>query len=101
MATHRWTDIKSATLTPERRERTRRKAQAMALEMDLAELRAEAGKTQPEVADAADIAQSEVSRIEHRDDHLLSTLRRYVKALGGDLEVVAVLGNKRITLRGV
>jgi hypothetical protein len=32
---------------------------------------------------------------------LLSTLRRYVVGLGGELEVVAVLGNKRITLQGV
>ncbi len=35
------------------------------------------------------------------DDHLLSTLRRYVTALGGQLEVVAVFDNKRIALKGV
>ena len=52
-------------------------------------------------AGKADFAQSELSKIERREDHLLSTLRKYVEALGGELEVVAVLGDKRIRLRGV
>ena len=30
-----------------------------------------------------------------------AVLRRYVEALGGELEIVAVLGNKRVTLQGV
>jgi hypothetical protein len=40
-------------------------------------------------------------RLQRRDDHLLSTLRRYVNALGGRLEVVAVFDNKRIAIKGV
>jgi hypothetical protein len=39
--------------------------------------------------------------MEHEEDHRLSTLRKYVAALGGELDVVAVLGDKRISLRGV
>jgi hypothetical protein len=46
-------------------------------------------------------SRSEISKIENREDWLLSTLRRYVEALGGELEVVAVLGDKRLRLRGV
>ena len=45
--------------------------------------------------------QSELSRAERREDHLLSTLRRYVKGLGGELEVVARVGRKVVRLRGV
>ena len=41
------------------------------------------------------------NQVERRDDHLLSTLRRYVEALGGHIEVVAIVGGKRIRLRGV
>lgn len=37
-------------------------------------------------------------KLEKRSDHLVSTLRRAVRALGGDLEVTAVVGNKRIKL---
>jgi hypothetical protein len=35
--------------------------------------------------------QSEISRVEQRDDMKLSTLRRYARALGADIEITAVL----------
>ena len=70
--------------------------------MSLRDVREAAGKTQVEMAASSEaFTQADLSRIENRDDHKISTLRRYVEALGGDLEVVAVLGNKRITLLGV
>lgn len=47
-------------------------------------------KTQIDVATAADMNQSEISRLEQREDSKISTLRRYVEALGGELEVRAV-----------
>jgi hypothetical protein len=46
------------------------------------------------------MTQSELSRIESRNDHLTSTLRRYVEALGGQLEVTAVFGTRRVKLIG-
>jgi DNA-binding XRE family transcriptional regulator len=58
--------------------------------LPLSGLRAATGKTQVEMAAAADVAQSEISRIESRGDVKLSTLRRYLKALGAELELVAV-----------
>ena len=70
-------------------------------ERDLRELRELAGSTQNEVAGELEMDQGQLSRFERQDDRLLSTLRRYVEALGGELEVTAVLGDKRITLRGV
>jgi transcriptional regulator with XRE-family HTH domain len=69
--------------------------------MNLPELRKALGKTQLEVADAAEMAQAKVSEFERRDDHVLSVLRRYVEALGGELEVNAVFDKKRIRLKGV
>jgi len=71
------------------------------LEMNLRGLRESMGKTQDEAARLAELSQSQLSKIEGRKDHLVSTLRRYVEALGGDLEVVALVGKKRIALRGV
>jgi hypothetical protein len=47
--------------------------------------------------------QSDVSRLERREDFedcLVSTLRRYVAALGGQLELVASFGDKKIILTG-
>ena len=100
MGTQKWSDIK-ARLPEARRARIDEGTRRMLLEMELRELREEAGKTQNELAALADMTQAELSKFERRDDHLLSTLRRYVKALGGELEVVVVFDNKRISLKGV
>ena len=61
-------------------------------------LRESQGVTQQTLAEAAGIQQSEVSRLERRDDYHLSTLRKIVIALGGKLEVVARFGKKRVSI---
>jgi Helix-turn-helix domain len=66
--------------------------------MTLRELRAYTGKTQAAAAASNAMTQSELSRLERRDDFLLSTLRDYVDALGGGLEVHVLLGSSRIRL---
>ena len=61
------------------------------------------GKTQVDVATDASMDQSDVSRLEGKkdfEDCLVSTLRRYVAALGGELELVAAFGDKKIILSG-
>jgi hypothetical protein len=66
-------------------------------------LREGAGRTQVAVSDAAQIDQSDISRLENKhdlDDCQVSTLRRYVDALGGKLELVAAFGDKRIVIVG-
>jgi transcriptional regulator with XRE-family HTH domain len=59
----------------------------------LKELRENRGLTQADVAKAMGISQGGVSRIESGADHHASTVARYVKALGGELEL-------RVTLNG-
>jgi hypothetical protein len=54
--------------------------------------------TQVEVAKRLDVPQGEVSKIERRPNHRVSSLAAYVAALGGRLELVAVVGGKRIRL---
>jgi len=100
MATRKWSEIKEK-MAPERRARVDAAVRRELIAMDLRELRQEAGKTQAEGAEIAEMTQAELSKFERRDDHLLSTLRRYVIALGGQLEVVAVFDNKRIAIKGV
>lgn len=63
------------------------------------ELRAFAGKSQVQVAQSMGVAQAEVSRLESRSDTKLSTLERYVQALGGEVEVVARFGDRSMRLR--
>jgi predicted transcriptional regulator len=59
--------------------------------LDLRALREAIGRTQEQIARAAAMDQGDVSRLEQREDAKLSTLRRYVRALGGKLELVVVL----------
>lgn len=100
MAVTRWNDLKHKA-SAARRAEIRREVEAEILEENLRGLRALAGKTQNEVAAVLEMSQGRVSDFEKRDDHLLSTLRRYIEALGGELEVRAVFGDKTIRLRGV
>ena len=79
-----------AGLSPARRKKVEARAAALlAEEMTLRELRAAHHKTQVSVAAALGIGQDGVSRLEQRTDLLISTLRSYVEAIGGDLELVA------------
>ena len=64
----------------------------------LRELRQVAGKAQADIAIALNIKQPSVSKIEKQTDMYLSTLRSYVQAIGGELDVVVRLP-KRPALR--
>ena len=59
----------------------------------LAELRGEKSVTQTDLAKVLGVTQTRVSRIEREDDLYISTLRKYVEALGGRLELRAVFGD--------
>ncbi len=93
----RWADLK-AKMPPERHARMQKRTDALLLEMDLRELRKLVGVTQTQLAERLKTSQGEVSQAERREDYLLSTLRRYVEALGGKIEVIANFGDKRIRL---
>lgn len=66
-----------------------RAAQLLAEEMTLQELRHARKLTQVRMAKALGITQEGVSRLEKRSDLLLSTLRKTVRAMGGNLSLVA------------
>ncbi len=99
MKTKSWRDIRARKFSPQKLHEIDRAVGAELLEMDLRELREAAGKTQEELAQALEKAQSQISRLEGRSDYRLSTLQRYVAALGGELEVVATFGKRRVRLR--
>lgn len=54
--------------------------------------------TQVQVAESMGIAQTAVSKVEKREDVLVSTLRSYARALGMELEVAFVEGDRRYTI---
>ena len=75
-----------ATLPVKRRAKIERRASELAT---LKDLRQAVERTQVELATSLGVGQDTISRIERRSDMLLSTLRRYVEAMGGKLELVA------------
>lgn len=79
-----------ARLPEARRKRIEaRAAERIAEELALRDLRKALGRTQVEVARRLRISQVTLSDTERRGDVMLSTLRKYVGALGGKLELVA------------
>jgi transcriptional regulator with XRE-family HTH domain len=90
-------------LSPARRKRVEaRAAELIAEEMTLRELRKARKLTQVRMAKTLGITQDSVSRLEQRSDLLLSTLRKTVKAMGGNLSLVAEFPDRApVVLAGI
>ena len=88
-----------AKMTPEARTRSEAKAERMIREMALDELRAARALTQEHLSRLLGVKQSAVSKLERRADMYVSTLRQFIQAMGGTLEIRAVFpdGDVRIT----
>lgn len=100
MATKKWSNIRATRdAEPDIKER-RDKARAdlerelRDYEQTLADLRRARGLTQVQMAKALSVSQAQVSRIETQTDLYLSTLRSYVEAMGGELQLVAVFADR-------
>jgi DNA-binding XRE family transcriptional regulator len=74
-----------SSLPPARQTGIAERAQELAT---LRDLRQAANRTQCELATALNVGQEAISRLEKRSDLLLSTLRRYVEGMGGELDLV-------------
>jgi transcriptional regulator with XRE-family HTH domain len=86
-------------MDPERVSRARARARETMAEMLLAEIRKEVKLTQEDLAKAMGIKQSSLSKLESQDDMRISTLRRLVRALGGELELIAHMPGGDIRIR--
>ena len=76
-------------MSPEAQARSAARTESMLVEMQLQTLRKSRNVTQVMVAQSMRVEQAAVSKVEHRDDMYLSTLRDYIEALGGTLKLVA------------
>ena len=83
---------------PKRRARLESDRRLTEAIIALSALREARGATQQQIAEAWDVTQANVSQIEHTPDVYLSTLRNYVAALGGCLEITAVFPDQTIRL---
>jgi transcriptional regulator with XRE-family HTH domain len=90
-----------AALSPARRRKVDRRYRELKVEqMRLDELRKSLGLTQAAVARKLKVKQPRISKIERGPDAVLETMRRYLAALGGELEIVAKFGDgRRVKIR--
>jgi len=73
----------------DRKNRIKKKTATLLHDIDLRELRQALELTQNELADSLQIKQAAVSKIENQSDMYISTLRRFLTAMGADLKVIA------------
>ena len=91
-----------AKMSADARKRVDARVKAALREMPLNELRRARALAQRTVGDILGMAQPEVSKLEQRSDALISTVRHYIEAMGGELDIVAHFpdGDVRITQFG-
>lgn len=78
-----------AKMSPASRARSDARHKQLVAEMPLHELRRAKALSQVKLAEALHINQAAISKMENRTDMYISTLRDYIRAMGGDLEIVA------------
>jgi len=80
-----------AKMSPAARARAEAKAERMLNDMALDELREALKLTQESLAESLHVNQAAISKVERRSDMLISTLRKIIQAMGGELEIRAIL----------
>ena len=99
-----WKDVRAqavdAGLDEARVGELRAKLRANVRAHRLAEIRQAYGLDQNTLAERIGVSQSRISRIERGelDRAEIATVRSYVEALGGEVEIVARFGDERITV---
>jgi ribosome-binding protein aMBF1 (putative translation factor) len=76
-------------MSPQAQKKAAAKTQQMLKEMPLQELRQAHQMSQERLAELLSTKQANISRIERRTDMYISTLRSYIEAMGGELDIVA------------
>ncbi|NEP60393.1 MAG: helix-turn-helix transcriptional regulator [Symploca sp. SIO2G7] len=84
-----------ASLPAERQQRIKERSEELLQEhMALQELRKAMAFTQEQIAQELGMDQGNLSKLERRTDLMLSTLRRYIEAMGGSLRIIAEFPEK-------
>jgi predicted transcriptional regulator len=86
-------------MSPEAQARAAAAARRLGEDMDLAELRRALKLSQEEIGQTLQIGQGSVAKIEKRADMYVSTLRRFIEAMGGELEITARFADHTVKIR--
>jgi transcriptional regulator with XRE-family HTH domain len=94
---HKWNTLLKR-MPASRRARIEQGVREDLADMLLSEIRRGTGLTQEQLSKSLGIKQPTLSQLESQDDMQISTLRRIVEALGGELEIIATLPGGRVAL---
>lgn len=86
-------------MSPESQARVRERVRKALASMALDELREARNLTQTQLAALLQIDQGSVSKLERRADMYVSTLRSYIEAMGGSLDIRAVFPEGEVHIR--
>ena len=85
-------------LTPRQMAEGRKWADEKSAKIQLRALRKSLGITQKQLADTLKVSQPVVSAMESRSDYQVATLRRVIRALGGEMDIIARFPDRVVTL---
>jgi transcriptional regulator with XRE-family HTH domain len=85
-------------MAPEWRKQNEQRTTEMLVEIALQDLRKSLHLTQEQVAEMMQMNQAAISKMERQNDIYVSTLRRFVSALGGELKLVASFPDKEVVI---
>ena len=86
-------------MSPARRARVEARTKELLAEMPLQELRQAMKMSQERLSELLGWKQPSISKVEHQTDMYVSTLRSYIEALGGELQIIAKLPTGDIPIK--
>lgn len=86
-------------LSPAARAVSEQEYEKLRAEMPLNQLRQALRLSQEQIAQALGVTQAAISKMENREDLLIGTLRRFIEAMGGELDIRARFPQGEVTLK--
>jgi DNA-binding transcriptional regulator YiaG len=90
-----------ARMSPDAQAEAKAQSSRLDEEMALAAVRRALRLSQDEIAQMLQVGQGAVAKIEKRTDMYVSTLRRFIEAMGGELEIVARFADHSVRIRNL
>lgn len=87
-----------ADLPADRQQAINNKSKILSQSIELAKLRKAKQLKQTELAVIMGVSQASISKVESGKDIQLSTLQNYVRALGGEVSIIAKMPNSNVIL---
>ena len=95
---HKFSELE-ARIPKRRQAHIDRLAENLGRDMDLAQLRTARQLSQAALGEILHVEQPAVAKLEKRADMYVSTLRRFIEAMGGELEVIARFPDRAVRIR--